>query len=215
MTNGFCRVCTRKCEWSQHRNLDYTWELQGYKEKQTNAELKARYVDASSKVSHFNQIMDGIQQEFKETEEEVVAMMFAIQTMVAELTEVALSPNVYHSDEYFELMMEQERTERKIGWEARVKMIQNLRGKSKFMSAVGSGDFDPFEEKLLEILESALGESVTTVSSRIEVMKRERKKRSSAKVVMMRPKPSFLNGRRDSLEWEQTYEYAYCMDLKI
>mgnify|MGYP001803461559 CR=1 FL=1 len=56
----------------------------------------------------------------------------------------------------------------------RIKMIEGLREKSRFINKVGTDDFDPFEEKLTEVFKSAGEDDVNVISARINVMKKKR-----------------------------------------
>jgi len=63
MTAEYCTVCAKKgkkCHWSRHYNLPYFFEHTTEKILDTDEVMRAKYVDASSKLSAKSQILGGI-----------------------------------------------------------------------------------------------------------------------------------------------------------
>lgn len=168
-SSGYCNICPGKCHWSDHKNLDYYWDGQEYKERRTNKELETRYFNANSEKSKYEQIVDGLFAEFDQTQEAVAKAIQKVRQLINRLNEIALRPNVLHEDEYFDMMIDQERKEKRRGWQDRVVMIAALKQRSAFMAQVNQHDYDPFEERRRKI-QDILTNETTTISSKFDML---------------------------------------------
>lgn len=59
MQNGYCVVGNCRCHHTKHFNVGYRVEQRSKQVTETSNDLKAKYVDASSKKSSFEQILQG------------------------------------------------------------------------------------------------------------------------------------------------------------
>ncbi|CAB9498683.1 Septin [Seminavis robusta] len=180
-SSGHCKCCPNKCHWSDHRNLDYYYERVPVKKKQTNQELYGRYVSASSDKSKSEQLLEGLRTEFTSTQVEVYDSVHLIQSMINELQRIALRPSLYHEDEYFDIMIDLERKEKQCGWKQRVKMIEEVKQRSKFCSQVESDGYDPFAEKVARLEQQARQGQVNVSFQTTRPQNRNRKSEPIAK----------------------------------
>lgn len=62
-----------------------------------------------------------------------------------------MKPGTYHEDQYFDQMVEVEKKEAKRGWQDRIKMIESLKERSRFLDELNRGQYDPFNERRKEL----------------------------------------------------------------
>jgi hypothetical protein len=60
MKDGNCTICSKKCSWKDHSNMSFYYKSTMIKEKGRADKLYEAYVDATSKKSKSEQIIDGL-----------------------------------------------------------------------------------------------------------------------------------------------------------
>ena len=125
---GKCRVCKGKCDWNMHENRDFIW--QEYEEEVTKTDefLKQKYVQKSSEKSAKEQILEGLEQEISRQNVELMQTQEEMKNTINELKKIALNKDVFDSaEQHIDLLIENEKFERKPGWQKRVEAFNILK----------------------------------------------------------------------------------------
>ena len=122
-----CGVCVKKCHWKQHVNNPYKFVVYNEDEERTSDELLKRYKAATCKKDAKQQAVDGIQQEMKGLEDEVMKLIVAAKRHLERLEEIALRPINLSEVDYIDHLLAKEENEAKPGFINRVKMLQEFR----------------------------------------------------------------------------------------
>ena len=92
---GNCRICPRKCNWSEHRNLPYLIEYQTIKETRTVEDLKKKFHKAVQQKATSEQMMKAIEESLQGVHIQVLDMIKRAQQSLRRLDEIALKVSVY------------------------------------------------------------------------------------------------------------------------
>lgn len=141
MEDGFCKICVSKCSWEDHKNMTFQFKVSIKKEKGRAEKLYSAYIDAQSKKSNSEQIIEGLYIELMNIELECVGISAEIISLVNSLNKKALKAGVLDSsDAYIDEMIQIERMERKGGWQARIDSLNRLKQKNKLLHDAYKGE---------------------------------------------------------------------------
>ena len=177
-TNGCCTVCPKKCMWKEHVNVPYIIIHGEIEVEETVEELKKKYYDSEKKLSLTEQIIRG-----KEIElEKIIIQCYYIQDEIRECIEKlkveALYPNVNEtSEEYIDMLIESEKSEKKDGYKDRIKSLESLKQNNKlindmFKKGTACNTLEEFRRQIMEGRISV----VEGKNCKIELTKEMRKK---------------------------------------
>ena len=136
-----CGICSKKCIWHQHVNNPYKFELYEETEERTSAELLERYKAATSKKDAKQQAVDGIQQEMKVLEDEVMDLITEAKRHLKRLDEIALRPINQNEVDYIDSLIATEESEARPGFIDRIKILKEFRHMAELTHKVK--DLDP------------------------------------------------------------------------
>ena len=125
--NGYCHECPKKCFWNMHKNTPYKLIFQTKQVNTTIEELKSKYYNARSQLSTSEQIIIGMEKDFKIIEIECLEMQENIKNNLNKLEEIALNTKSHQStEEYLKLLIINEENEKKEGYLDRIKALKEL-----------------------------------------------------------------------------------------
>ena len=133
---GNCRICPRKCHWSEHRNVPYLIEYETITETRTAEDLKKKYHKAVQEKATSKQMMKEIEESLQGVHMEVLTMIKRAQQSLSRLDEIALKPNSLTNVEYLELLIESEKMEAKPGWKKRIQYLEEAKRHAEILSKV-------------------------------------------------------------------------------
>ena len=133
---GECRICPRKCHWSEHKNHPYLIEYKTETETRTVEDLKKKYHRAVKEKATSEKMMKSIEESLQKVHEEVLTMIKKAQQSLRRLDEIALKPNPLTQVDYLEILIESEKAEAKSGWKQRVKYLEVAKGHAETLSKV-------------------------------------------------------------------------------
>jgi hypothetical protein len=134
--NGYCRVCKNKCIWSDHVNNPYRIEWVKETQKQTSEELKRKYHKAEEGKSKYDSIMQGLQRDADMLDQEVQHCIQEAQRCVHRLEQIALKPNPISEIEYIEMLIEQEKNQKRRGYTDRIRALEKALKQAKIRADV-------------------------------------------------------------------------------
>ena len=166
MTNGVCRICPNKCDWSMHKNFPHKYELEIKKTKKTVSELLQRYEEATQKKLTTENLIEEVNEEFHALQVKILGMTHTVRKSLERLQEIALRPNPLTTVQYLDVLIETERSQAEPGWQARLQQLTTLRKEAEYMEMIADKGFDPFQQ-YTEKLELKMRRTKTKVWTRV------------------------------------------------
>ena len=142
--NTTCTVCPGKCSWTVHKNTPFRYEFYKEEETQTLEELFKEFKVAESSRNETASLIDNINERIRKTDDIIEQMLQQARYSLNRLQEIALKPNPMTQAEYIDLLIESEKRECKLGWEDRVKGLEDAKEKALLITKVEKGDVDSF-----------------------------------------------------------------------
>ena len=134
--SGNCKICPRKCNWSEHRNLPYLIKYVTTPEKRTAEHLKKKYHKAVKEKASSQLMMKSIEDSLQDVHTQVYSTIERAQRCLRRLDEIALKPNPLTQVEYLELLIESEKREAKPGWKQRIQYLEEAKSHADILSKV-------------------------------------------------------------------------------
>ena len=138
---GLCKVCPRKCSWRDHTNLPYVIEWYTEKQEKTLDDLKATYDAANEGIADKTKILDGLMAELQKTHEILADFLVRVKNCKQRLAEIAMRPNVMPSEDYIQIMIENEKNNQRLGFQDRIKVLQKLKTQSEMLRKAEDPNF--------------------------------------------------------------------------
>lgn len=131
MTNEHCTVCG--CHWSQHANTPYIYESYTEVEEQTSQDLFEKYNIAVGAKNKTTKLRDGVKKEFIQIADDVLLMTEQVRVSLSRLDQIALKPNPLTSEEYLELLIQDEKNTKRNNWQQRVTYYEEAKKQAQFL----------------------------------------------------------------------------------
>lgn len=146
MRNGSCTVCPNKCVWSMHNNNSYRFETYPVTVEKTYDELKQKYEIAQKEEKKQRSVIGKVSGAFSSLGNKVMKMVGDVRGYINKLNAIALRPNPLSDLDYIDLLIESEKSERKYGWEQRLKLYYKMRKEAELMRQTANANFRPWGE---------------------------------------------------------------------
>ncbi|XP_060557439.1 uncharacterized protein LOC132717878 [Ruditapes philippinarum] len=130
-SNGCCNSCPDKCHWTKHTTTPYKFEYAIVKVRKIYAEMQEKYNNARGKLLSQEKIVEKLGEELNNLQDDIEDMMVAIKTCNERLKEIALRPNPLTMTEHIDLMIENEKLEKKEGFMQRINILNDFRKKAQ------------------------------------------------------------------------------------
>ncbi|WAQ96119.1 hypothetical protein MAR_028809 [Mya arenaria] len=139
-TTGGCRICPDNCYWNKHANTPYIFEYMLVEEIKNYALMKQKYEEASGKLLTQEQVVEKMGEELEEMVDIIDDMMLTFRDCNVRLAEIALRPNPLTVTQHIDLMIQNEKMQRKKGWQQRVKVLFRFKRRAEVEK-----DFEAFQ----------------------------------------------------------------------
>ena len=136
MKNGSCKVCTRKCRWDLHKNNTFKYVTEKCTVKRTYAVLEKRYEAATIAGEKARQMVEKLKAEVTERYQEALSKIDEARQILNRLNEIALHPNRLSEVDYIDLLIENEKRQRRVDSMQRIARYQELREQAKLRARV-------------------------------------------------------------------------------
>ena len=147
MTNRYCRVCPLKCSWDVHKNLPYRFDLVEIEKNGTYEELKSKYLQAKDDAGQKLSVVDKIKTASNELRLENLKLVNQVRKSISELQKIALRANPLSEIQYIELLIQTELDEKKIGFEDRINVLEEMKREAIALQNITKNTFKfPGEE---------------------------------------------------------------------
>ncbi|KAF3857735.1 hypothetical protein F7725_010936 [Dissostichus mawsoni] len=131
-SSGRCTVCPGKCIWNIQLGLCTS------KRSQTLEELKVKYNKAAKEKMTVQELIESQEEEIDQLQEMIVSLMDQSSNSLTRLQEIALRPNPLTTPDYIDMLIEGEKAEAKVGYQARVRSLEEMREKATIISRVAN-----------------------------------------------------------------------------
>ena len=155
--NGYCTECPGRCHHSIHQNLPILWVSEEKEDVVTDKDLEKRYYDEKSKLSKQAQYINGLKNDFMHITMSCMNIQEQIKNSVDKLKKIALNSNSYESsEEYIDLLIESEKSEKKKGYLERIKGLEELKKQHQILREAYKNEnsttksFEQFKKEFLE-----------------------------------------------------------------
>ncbi|XP_060557458.1 uncharacterized protein LOC132717894 [Ruditapes philippinarum] len=129
--DGNCQVCPEKCHWKKHAITPYIFEYVTVKIKKTFADMQQKYKEATGKLLSQEQIVKKLGEELNDLLDDIEDMMVAIKMCNERLKEIEPRPNQLTMTDHIDLMIENEKREKKEGFVQRINILNDFRKRAQ------------------------------------------------------------------------------------
>jgi hypothetical protein len=152
MRDGKCTVCPKKCPWDVHFNMSWRWELYEDVETRTLDALKAKYGDATAKKQTAEAMIARAEQEYIEMWKQTDEKLTHARGCVSLLQQIAARPTPLSDIDYIELQIEGEKQRAQLGWQDRVRFLEEVLARAKLMKTLVEGKESVLPQARLDTL---------------------------------------------------------------
>jgi hypothetical protein len=136
--NGHCMNCPKKCNWMEHKNQGYIKEIVMEKREIILESLKALYIDTQKLLSDKQQLINKSKDELLNLNIECLETQEKIANIKNKLYEIELN-EIKSYEDHIDLLIQDEISEFKFGWEKRVRNLKILKLERKILGEVNQG----------------------------------------------------------------------------
>uniref|UniRef100_A0A0P5IWV6 Uncharacterized protein n=1 Tax=Daphnia magna TaxID=35525 RepID=A0A0P5IWV6_9CRUS len=140
-TGRACKVCPVKCATEDHSNELTRWTYVQEDETRTLYDIRKKYDDAMAKTLSAEELKNALQGEAEQLKLEIIKAMDEITRCSNHLKKIALRGDPLSTPEYINLMLENEKKEKKPGHRERIKILKDLLKKAKLTKDVTDGGY--------------------------------------------------------------------------
>ena len=161
--NGYCMICPKRCKWDEHKNRNYILQ-ETFKEQLTVFEdLKKRYFNNKNTLSIKKDLFIKKKEDFIKINNNCLEVQKLIVLSLKKLDSIALKKFEESFEDYYNILIETERTEHKSGWQNRIRLLENLKEQQLLLKQI----FDGKNEKINEINEFLNSDLVYIIENEI------------------------------------------------
>ena len=123
-----CTVCPGKCLWTAHAHKPFMWNYVLEKRTTTSDAIKTKFEkQLNTEITSEDELIQLLQQTIEENEEAILEKVETVANCIARLEEIALRPNPFSSVQYINLIIDQEKENKRPGFEDRIVSLERLR----------------------------------------------------------------------------------------
>ena len=140
-----CNICPSQCSWDVHGVQNFRYEsFEGF-ETRTVKELKKRYDKASDRCKEAKDIIDRLEDDLSRMQENIINMVRQAKKCKQRLNEIALKPSQLNEVDYIDLLILNEKIEKKCGYLERIEALEHLKEAAKLLTQLSDKDSMPDE----------------------------------------------------------------------
>ena len=135
-----CNVCPGNCLVGDHTNENGKWDFKQELEIKTMYDIQKAYQDAMGKKLNAEELLKSLELEVEQLTTKILKTMEEITRCSNQLKEKALRGNPITNLEYIQMIIDEEKTNGKPGYEERIKSLEDVLERAKLTQGiVGSG----------------------------------------------------------------------------
>lgn len=164
--NEYCTECPSKCHWSVHTVEPFEYRQQQKKTRSIQREKKKKYNESLSMLKRVDQKLTVLLRKVIEKESKIVDDLEECISIAKKLEAISMSSTIMETPEFYQKRQENQRWEKKAGWEERVCFLRTLEAKSKYCVAVTeSMNLADVKSKLFAQAREALRDEIPSIKS--------------------------------------------------
>ncbi|XP_052105237.1 uncharacterized protein LOC127738140 isoform X2 [Mytilus californianus] len=148
MYDNYCTVCSNRCHWKMHVNNDFRIISYSVQVEKTYENLKEKYKLAKEQEKKQRSTLDRVKCAFSFLSKSVMVIINDVRIHINKLSKIALRQDPLSDVEYIDILIENEKTERKNGWQNRCKLFCKFRDEAELIAKTSDQNFMPFGENL-------------------------------------------------------------------
>jgi predicted GTPase len=138
-STGRCRVCPEKCQWNEHFNQKFRYELVKRTETRSVDAIRQQYQVAANEKLSKQQLLQRLAKELESYEKNVMDLVNMTYPSIKRLDEIALKPHPFSAPEYIDMIIEAELLEGETGYKKRIESLKKLKQMAEIQSKMISG----------------------------------------------------------------------------
>ena len=169
--SAHCKRCIKRCPWQEHQSSSERYETIYKKETRSFDDLKRKFYEASKGQLSAAKLIESHATALEKAQTEMQILVEEARTCMELLKQIALKPNPLTQADYFQMMINSEKNQKKEGWHERVIHLEKAKQQSAWKDALiryGCNDIDDCIEKEMENKERGWEERI----KELEKMKR-------------------------------------------
>ena len=131
-----CTKCPGECRWSDHKCENLRYVIKTKKVTKTLEDLRRKYEDANGRRMTAEQIILECAARIEEVREETVKFVRKAKQCIEKLDEIALKPDPLSTEDYIDLMIENEKKEAGEDLAKRIETLMNLKKLAKMRRSI-------------------------------------------------------------------------------
>ena len=137
--NGYCMVCPKKCKWDQHKNRNYILQEVFEENEIILEDLKKRYFESLNELSIKEKIFLERKEELMTINLECIEIQELICLSIKKLKSIALKKTAESEEDFFDMLIEVEKSEHNSGWQNRIKNLERIKEQKKILKEIYKG----------------------------------------------------------------------------
>ncbi|CAD8099388.1 unnamed protein product [Paramecium sonneborni] len=134
MSNGQCTVCEGKCNWQDHKNMSFRFEVKENVKEVVLEDLKKRHQELSKIKISKQDLLNQLNQDLLSNKQKCQGKIQQLLKSVKRLNEIALQPAISDVEsEFIVYLIKEEEQQKKPGYEARIKNLQTIKEQQKWL----------------------------------------------------------------------------------
>ena len=136
LPNQTCNVCPGNCLVGDHTNDNGKWDFKQELETKTMNDIQKAYQDAMGKKLNAEELLKSLELEVEQLTTKILKTMEAITCCSNQLKEKALRGNPITNLEYIQMIIDEEKTNVKPGYEERIKSLEDVLERAKLTQGI-------------------------------------------------------------------------------
>ena len=134
--NGYCMICPKRCKWDQHKNRNYILEETLEEKIIILEDLKKRFFECKNELNIKLSLFEDAKGELNNIYSEFIEIQELIYLNLEKLQKIALKKEIQSDEEYFNVLIEVEKSEHKTGWQNRIRFLETLKERKKLLTEI-------------------------------------------------------------------------------
>jgi hypothetical protein len=140
--NAKCTACPGKCHWQSHANNAFYYELYEEEETRTLEDIQKKYNLAKEKKSDVQKVVKQMEAYLESLHQQVLRDIREVRNCLERLNKIALKPNPLTDTEYIDLIIQSEKSEKKLGYDQRIEYLLKIKQQAQFMANLTDQELD-------------------------------------------------------------------------
>ncbi|KAM3147581.1 hypothetical protein pb186bvf_000388 [Paramecium bursaria] len=128
MNNGNCTVCQDKCQWNQHKNMQFRYESVAQVVETELSDLKSKYFIGQMDKNAKKMLINNLEQKLIKLQSQCMEKQKDLKDSVNELKKISLQePCCQYQEQYVDLMIKQENDNKQPGFLDRITALKEMK----------------------------------------------------------------------------------------